>query len=395
MRCWRPLRPSVGWALRQADLVFAPSRFTAGEVTRWAGVERGVTVVPHGNPPELVPPRPTPVPGRVLSVARLDPDDRYKGVDTLVRAWPRVLESQPDAELIVVGDGADRARLERLANGKRNRQPRPVHGQDRRSLNCRSCTERRPCSRCQLARRSAAAPRGEGFGLVFLEAAAAGVPVIAGRSGAVPEVVEDGQTGLLVEPGDPVAVADAICVLLKDEKLRSRMGRVSARQSRRSTSLTTPSGTGSRSILGSLASVFVPEIVSDTRVRVLLTLPSLAREYGGPVDHARALRDALRTRGVAARLVGAGAGDGEGLPVIGRVRGTPIPRSYRRIRAAIAGADIVHVLGYRDPVGTMAASVAFRARVPYLLEPCRHDASPRPIHCHQAGIRCDDRPADH
>ena len=46
------------------------------------------------------------------------------------------------------------------------------------------------------------------------------------------------------------------------------------------------------------------------------------------------------------------------------------PRSYRRIRAAIAGADIVHVLGYRDPVGTMAASVAFRARVPYLLEPC-------------------------
>ena len=110
--------------------------------------------------------------------------------------------------------------------------------------------------------------------------------------------------------------------------------------------------------------------MSGEGLRVLLTLPSLAREFGGPVDHARALRDALRTRGVAARLVGAGAGDGEGLPVIGRVRGTPIPRSYRRIRAAIAGADIVHVLGYRDPVGTMAASVAFRARVPYLLEPC-------------------------
>lgn len=110
--------------------------------------------------------------------------------------------------------------------------------------------------------------------------------------------------------------------------------------------------------------------MSGEGLRVLLTLPSLAREFGGPVDHARALRDALRTRGVAARLVGAGTGDGEGLPVIGRVRGTPIPRSYGRIREAIAGADIVHVLGYRDPVGTVAASVAFHARVPYLLEPC-------------------------
>jgi glycosyltransferase involved in cell wall biosynthesis len=110
--------------------------------------------------------------------------------------------------------------------------------------------------------------------------------------------------------------------------------------------------------------------VSGGALRVLLTLPSLAREFGGPVDHARALRDALRARGISARLVGAGAGDGEGLPVIGRVRGTPIPRSYRRIRTAIGGADIVHVLGYRDPVGTSAASVAFHAHVPYLLEPC-------------------------
>ena len=53
--------------------------------------------------------------GRVLSVARLDPHDRYKGVDTLIEAWPRVVADQPDAELIVVGEGADRARLEALA----------------------------------------------------------------------------------------------------------------------------------------------------------------------------------------------------------------------------------------------------------------------------------------
>jgi glycosyltransferase involved in cell wall biosynthesis len=110
--------------------------------------------------------------------------------------------------------------------------------------------------------------------------------------------------------------------------------------------------------------------VTETGLRVLLTLPSLAREFGGPVDHARALRDSLRERGVAVRIVGAGVGDGEGLPVIGHVRGTPLPRSFSRLRRAVAGADLVHILGYRDPVGTVAASGAFKAGVPYVLEPC-------------------------
>jgi phosphatidyl-myo-inositol dimannoside synthase len=254
---WRPLRPSVGWALRHADLVFAPSRFTADQVARWADLERDVTVVPHGYPPELVPPKPTPVPGRVLSVARLNPGDRYKGVDTLVRAWPRVLESQPDAELIIVGDGVDRARLERLAiDSGTNGHVRFTGRIDDRDLQ-------------ELYRTSAvfALPTGatvgsgaggEGFGLVFLEAAAAGIPVIAGRSGAVPEVVEDGRTGILVEPGDSVAVADAIGVLLKDEKIRSRMGLVARARAKRHFSYDA-FGDRIESILGSLESVFISE----------------------------------------------------------------------------------------------------------------------------------------
>lgn len=110
--------------------------------------------------------------------------------------------------------------------------------------------------------------------------------------------------------------------------------------------------------------------MSGAGLRVLLTVPSLAREFGGPVDVARAIRDALRARNVDVRLVGADGTDGEALPLLGKVRGTPIPRSFRSLRSAIAGADIVHVLGYRDPVGVVAASAAVRARVPYLLEPC-------------------------
>jgi phosphatidylinositol alpha-1,6-mannosyltransferase len=66
----------------------------------------------------------------------------------------------------------------------------------------------------------------EGFGIVFLEAAAAGVPQVAGRSGGADEAVIDGETGLVVgDPGDPGAVAHALRQLLMDDDRRTRMGR--------------------------------------------------------------------------------------------------------------------------------------------------------------------------
>ena len=105
-------------------------------------------------------------------------------------------------------------------------------------------------------------------------------------------------------------------------------------------------------------------------MRIVLTVPSLARAFGGPVDKATGLRSALRGLGAQVRLVGAGAGDGDGLPTIAAIRGTPIPRSFASLRWAVRYADVVHILGYRDPVGTAAALAAIRARVPYVLEPC-------------------------
>jgi glycosyltransferase involved in cell wall biosynthesis len=107
-------------------------------------------------------------------------------------------------------------------------------------------------------------------------------------------------------------------------------------------------------------------------MRVVLTVPSLAREFGGPVDVAAGLADALGRLGTSVRVIGAGEADGrgEGLPLATTVRGTPLPRSFRSLRSAIRHADMVHVLGYRDPVGTVAARSAASARVPYLLETC-------------------------
>jgi glycosyltransferase involved in cell wall biosynthesis len=72
--------------------------------------------------------------------------------------------------------------------------------------------------------------RWEGFGLVFLEAMAAGVPIIATRTSAIPEIVEDGETGLLVPVDDEDALSDALSLLLADPPLRKQMGMAGRRR---------------------------------------------------------------------------------------------------------------------------------------------------------------------
>ncbi len=72
----------------------------------------------------------------------------------------------------------------------------------------------------------------EGFGIVFSEAALAGVPAVATRTGGVPDAIEDGQTGLLVPPGDTPAIVEAVSSLLRDDEKRRRMGRAAAQRAR-------------------------------------------------------------------------------------------------------------------------------------------------------------------
>jgi glycosyltransferase involved in cell wall biosynthesis len=70
----------------------------------------------------------------------------------------------------------------------------------------------------------------EGFGIALAEAAASGRPVVAGRTGGIPEVVKDGETGLLVDAERPEAVADAVRRLLRDPKLARRLGAAGRRE---------------------------------------------------------------------------------------------------------------------------------------------------------------------
>jgi phosphatidylinositol alpha-1,6-mannosyltransferase len=150
-----------------------------------------------------------PADGRlVLSVSRLVP---RKGMDVLIEAGARLAEGRPDLVVAVAGAGRDRGRLERLAR----KAGAPV-----RFLGRISDADLPGLYACadvfaMCCRNRWGSLEQEGFGIVFLEAAASGLPAVAGASGGAADAVADGRTGVVVHrPADPVAVVAALAPLL-------------------------------------------------------------------------------------------------------------------------------------------------------------------------------------
>lgn len=106
-------------------------------------------------------------------------------------------------------------------------------------------------------------------------------------------------------------------------------------------------------------------------MRICVTMPWLERYAGGVPVIGTGLVRALKSLGHEVTAVGCGVGDGEsiGLPILAAFHTTPIPRTVRPLVNAVIEVDVLHVLGYRDPVGTLAASVARRKGIPYVIEP--------------------------
>jgi len=216
--------------LRGAALVVAAGGYPLAEAERAAGRALPSVIVPPGvDAARFVPlteqERSTtrerfglPVSGPlVISVSRLVP---RKGMDALIRAAALLAPARPDLVVAIGGGGRDHDRLARLirATGAPVRLLGQVPHADLPQLyGCGDVF-------AMLCRNRWWGLEQEGFGIVFLEAAAAGVPQVAGDSGGAAEAVVDGTTGLVVpQPEDPRSVADALARLLDDPDSRARM----------------------------------------------------------------------------------------------------------------------------------------------------------------------------
>jgi phosphatidyl-myo-inositol dimannoside synthase len=223
---WEPLSPMRRRALRRATLILAPSRATADLLVSVQGVApQKVRVLPWGLDPDFETkliadsgaklPQNFPQGRVVLAVGRWLTTERYKGMDTLITALPRLLIRWPELQLVMIGSGDDRDWLESAAR----------ESGVRRHVHFLSGISYQELSACYAAAEIFALPsRGEGFGFVYLEAMARSKPVIAGAHGGAPEVVQDGVTGYVVQHGDPEQLATSIHALLSDPALAKQMG---------------------------------------------------------------------------------------------------------------------------------------------------------------------------
>lgn len=208
-------------ALRSADLVFAPSAYSRDQLVRLGPKKVKTIVVRPGVDSSRFRPMAHPRSHRpiLLTVGRLV---KRKGQDMVIRALPLVRAKFPAVRYIIVGQGAERLRLEKLAE----------------QLGVRDCvTFAGPVDDGELpkyyndcdvfvmpSREIPEEASVEAFGMVYLEASACGKPVIGGRSGGAEEAVVDGVTGLLVDPWNIEELAETINRLLSDEDFARDLG---------------------------------------------------------------------------------------------------------------------------------------------------------------------------
>jgi len=231
-------RQAMAAVLARARLAVCAGRYPAAEGRRVAGARMPPVVeVPPGVDTDRLRPLPAAARRRARAALGLAPDAPVlvsvsrlvprKGMDVLVEAAAALEPSFPGLTVLVAGAGRDRARLDARvrATGAPVRLLGAVPDDELPALYGVADVFVMACRDRWLGLEQ------EGFGIVFLEAAACGVPQVAGRSGGADEAVVHGSTGLVVDdPADPGHVAAALRRLLTDDALRRRMGRAARRR---------------------------------------------------------------------------------------------------------------------------------------------------------------------
>ncbi len=217
-------RRSVRWLAHDLDAVIAVSRHTAQMFAAWSGVAAESTfILPNCVDLDRFVPaeRDAGLAARyglgasrvLLTVGRLSADERYKGVDAVIEAMPRLLARFPDLKYLVVGDGSDRSRLEAKS---------VTLGVADRVVFAGRIAEAEKVAHYNLADAYVMPSFGEGFGIVLIEAAACGVPVIGSRADGSREALLDGRLGRLVDPHRENELVDAVAAVLSAAAARQR-----------------------------------------------------------------------------------------------------------------------------------------------------------------------------
>ena len=229
-------KQALSHVLRNARGVISAGQYALDEAERAAGRRLESVVVPPGVDTERFHPIDSaardsirrrfslPVDSPlILSVSRLVP---RKGMDTLIKAAAQLRQTHPDVVVAIAGDGRDRRRLQGLVNeldapvrllGRVPEVDKPL------LYGCADLF-------AMLCRNRWGGLEQEGFGIVFVEAAATGVPQVAGASGGAGEAVDDGNTGLIIDHDESIEQITArFAQLLDDDTRREAMG-VASRQ---------------------------------------------------------------------------------------------------------------------------------------------------------------------
>ncbi len=224
-------KQALAYTLGRARHIVAAGGYPAAEAEHAAGRELPITVVPCGVDADRFQPLSAPERARarehfdisddaelIVSISRLVP---RKGFDTAIRAVARLGRTRPDLLLVIAGGGRDDDRLRRLAA----ELDAPVRFLGRIPNDDMPLLYGCADVFAMLCRNRWGGLEQEGFGIVFVEAAACGIPQVAGDSGGAAEAVVDGETGYVIaDPEDVQAVADAFERLLDDDAGRTAMG---------------------------------------------------------------------------------------------------------------------------------------------------------------------------
>jgi phosphatidyl-myo-inositol dimannoside synthase len=215
IEAWQKKSYSVGRACEKAALVTAVSRYTRRRFLTWAVIApEKVRVLPNTVSHSFKPgPKNAAIIKRfhlegkkiLLTVGRLSAQEKYKGHDKVISVLPEILKSFPQFVYLIVGDGGDKARLKRIADEKNVSTNVLFAGQ--------ASNEELP-DYFRIADLFVMPSTGEGFGIVFLQAASCGVPIIGGNADGSMDVLEDERVGKAVDSGNAQELAATIISML-------------------------------------------------------------------------------------------------------------------------------------------------------------------------------------